>query len=130
MKKDYLKAFKKLTLFFLLNQVPFNGQSYQKKKGRELVPSCSPGHKTSWKNSFISHTLSDKVWWHNIKQFLSYFKNYICKFMQVNLWHKLFHFHISFWIWKVWKGKKLQKFEYLENQMSFLDEIKNIFCSF
>ena len=28
------------------------------------------------------------------------------------------------------KGKKLQKFEYLENENSFLDEIKNIFDSF
>ena len=30
---EYQKAFKKLTLFFLLNPVPFNGQSYQKQKG-------------------------------------------------------------------------------------------------
>ena len=28
------------------------------------------------------------------------------------------------------EGKKLQKFEYLENKKSFLDEIKNIFQSF
>ena len=33
MKDDYQKAFKKLTLFFLSNPVPFNGQSYQKQKG-------------------------------------------------------------------------------------------------
>ena len=32
MKKDYQKALKKLTLFFLSNPVPFNGQSYQKQK--------------------------------------------------------------------------------------------------
>ena len=31
LKKDYLKAFKKLTLFFLSSPVPFNG--YQKQKG-------------------------------------------------------------------------------------------------
>ena len=30
MKEDYQKDFKKLTLFFLLNPVPFNKQSYQK----------------------------------------------------------------------------------------------------
>ena len=30
---NYQKALKKLTLFFLLNPVPFNGQSYQKQKG-------------------------------------------------------------------------------------------------
>ena len=33
MKEDYQKAFKKLISFFLLNLVPFNGQSYLKQKG-------------------------------------------------------------------------------------------------
>ena len=33
MKEDYQKVFKKLSLFFLSNPVPFNGQSYQKQKG-------------------------------------------------------------------------------------------------
>ena len=51
--------------------------------------------------------------------------------MQTKLWHKLFHFHLPFRIWKVWKGREnLQKFEYLENEKSFLDEIKSIFHSF
>ena len=35
MKEDYQKALKKLTLFFLSNPVPFNGQSYKKQKGLE-----------------------------------------------------------------------------------------------
>ena len=35
MKKDYQKALKKLTLFFLSNLVPSNGQNYQKQKGSE-----------------------------------------------------------------------------------------------
>ena len=30
---DYQKPLKKLTLFFLSNPVPFNGQSFQKLKG-------------------------------------------------------------------------------------------------
>ena len=33
LKGDYQKAFKKLTLFFLSNPVPFNGQSYKKQRG-------------------------------------------------------------------------------------------------
>ena len=33
LKGDCQKALKKLTLFFLSNPVPFNGQSYQKQKG-------------------------------------------------------------------------------------------------
>ena len=58
--------------------------------------------------------------------------NYTCKFMQANSWHhKLFHFHFFFWIWKKWKGRgKITKNEYLENEKSFLDEIKNIFTVF
>ena len=32
MNEDYQKALKKLTLFFLSDPVPFNGQSYQKQK--------------------------------------------------------------------------------------------------
>ena len=84
------------------------------------------------KNSFISYVLSGEVWWCDIKLFLSYSKNHINKFMQADLWHyKLFHFHLPLWIWKVWKGReKWQKCEYLENEKSFLDEIKNIFHSF
>ena len=84
------------------------------------------------KNSIISYVLSDQVWWCNIKCFLSYSKNCISKFMEANLWdHKLFHFHLPFWIWKVWKGnEKLQKFKYLKNEKSFPDEMKKIFYSF
>ena len=33
LKEDYQKALKKLTIFFLSNPVPFNGQSYQKQMG-------------------------------------------------------------------------------------------------
>ena len=33
LKENYQKALKKLTLFFLSNQVPFNEQDYQKQKG-------------------------------------------------------------------------------------------------
>ena len=48
--------------------------------------------------------------------------------MEANSWH---HKLLPFWIWKFGKeGKKLQEFEYLENEKSFLDEIKNIFHSF
>ena len=50
--------------------------------------------------------------------------------MQANSWHKLFH--ICYFGSKNCgkEGEKLQKFEYLENKKSFLDEIENIFHSF
>ena len=55
----------------------------------------------------ISCALSDHVWWCNIKCFQSYPKNYILKLMHANSWHhKLSHLHLSFWIWKVWKGRE------------------------
>ena len=45
--------------------------------------------------------------------------------------HKLFYLHLSFESIKCGKeGKKPQKFEYLENEKSFLDEIENISHSF
>ena len=52
--------------------------------------------------------------------------------MQANSWHhNLFHFHLSIWICKMWKGReKIQKFEYLKNKKIFLDEIKNSFIVF
>ena len=34
-EENYQKALKKSTLFFLLKPLPFNGQSYQKRKGPE-----------------------------------------------------------------------------------------------
>ena len=36
MNSNYQKPAKKLTLFFLLNPVPFNVQGYEKQKGLEL----------------------------------------------------------------------------------------------
>ena len=130
MKEDYQKPIKKLNLVFLLNPVTVNVQSYNKQK----VPGNSDYSLFRLQNKFrkFLYILSDQVWWCNIKQLLSYFKNYICKFMKANSWHhKLFHFHLSFCIWKVWKGReKIQKFEYLETKKSFLDKIKSTFHSF
>ena len=100
------KCLKKLTLFFLSNQVLFNGQSYQKQKGsgtsdRSLFRLRNKFRKIPL---FVIYYLTK---FDDVKQFLSYSKNYICKFMPTNSWHhKLFHFHLPFWIWKVWKGRE------------------------
>ena len=52
--------------------------------------------------------------------------------MQASTWHhKLFHSICPFVFGKCGKEqRKLQKFEYLENEKSFLDEVKNAFHSF
>ena len=134
MKKDYQKAFKKLTLFFLSNPVSFNGQSYQKQKGSGTsAQSLFRSRNKFRKFPLLVIILSDKVWWCNVKKFLSYSKNYICKFMQVNsCHHKLFHFHLSFWIWKVWKRreKNTKMWKSRERKELFRWNKKNIFHSF
>ena len=61
-------------------------------------------------------------------KFSSYSKNYICKHLQI---YDIINYSTSicpFESGKCWKeGEKLQKFEYLKNEKSFLEEIKNIF---
>ena len=63
---------------------------------------------------------------------MSYSKNYICKFMQVI--HDVINYSTSIFPFESGKcgkqGEKLQKFEYLESEKSFLHEIKNILQSF
>ena len=107
MKEDYQKALKKVSLFFLSNPVPFNRQTYQKQKGSGTSHQSLFRPRNKCRKVLIRYIISDQVWWCNLRQFLSYSKNYICKFMQVNSWHyKLFHCHLSFGIGKVWKGRE------------------------
>ena len=121
MKEDYQKALKKLSLFFLSNPVPFNGQSYQKQKGLELVTSCSSGWETNSQNFFATYVLSEQVWWCNIKQFLSFPKitpACLCKPI-----HDIIDYSISVCPLESGKcgkeGGKLQKFEYLATKRAF-----------
>ena len=120
LKVAHQKALKKSTFSFLPNPVPFNGPSYQK-RGLKLVTNCSSGYKT------ISEKFLDWLYiiWPSLmmkyKRLLSYSKNYICKFMQANSrHHKFFNFHLSFCIWKVCKGKKLQNLNFLRMKKAFL----------
>ena len=96
-------------------------------RGLELVTSHSLGYETSSKIFLIRYILSDQVWCCNVKQFLIYSKNYICKFMQASRWeHKLLHFHCHFESGNC--GKEGEN--YKKNKKSFLNEIKNIFHIF
>ena len=108
MKEDSQKAFKKLTLCFLLNPVPFNRQKYQKQEESWTSDQSLFRLQNRFRKIplLVSYILSDQVWC-LIKQVFSYSKKYICKFMQASSWHhKLFHFHLFFWVWKLWKGRE------------------------
>ena len=69
---------------------------------------------------------------YNKELLLSYSKNYICKFVQDNSWHHKYSTSNCPFVSEESRkdGKKLQKFEYLENEKRFLDEIKNAFHGF
>ena len=84
MKEDYQKAFKKVTSFFLSNPAPFNIQNYQKQKG----PGNSDQLLFRLRNKFKKIPLLVMYYlpkFDDVKQFLSYSKNYICKFMLATL---------------------------------------------
>ena len=103
LKGGYQKPLKKLTWFFFRTQSLLIEKVIKNKRGLELVTSRSSDYE---KKLFILFTLSDEVWWCNIKRFWSYSKNYTCKVMQASSWHhKLFYFHLFFCIWKAWKER-------------------------
>ena len=126
MKEDCQKAFKKVTLFFLSSSVLFNKQSYQKEKG-----------------SGISGQLLFKLWnkFRKIHLFVMYYLTkfddfddddvimmwVIPKITSANLCKPIHDINYStsicpFESEKCGKeGKKIQKFEYLENKKSFLE---------
>ena len=97
-KRIIQKVLTHSTLFFLPNPVPFEWQSCQKRKGPGTSDQLLFRLRNKFRKFFFSYTLSDQVWWFNIKWFLSYSKN--------SWHHKLFHFHLSFCIYKVWKGRE------------------------
>ena len=132
MKEDYQKALKKSTLLFLLNPVSFNGQSYQKQKALG----------TSDQSLFILRNKFRK----NIFLVICYLTKFddvtssgfwvipkttsanLCKPIDEIINYSTSICPLSGNCGK--EGKKLQKFEYLENEKSFFDEIKSIFHSF
>ena len=130
MKKDYQKALKKLTLFFLSNPVPFNGQSYQKQKRPETSDQLL--FRLRNKSTNISLLVI-----YDLTKFDGVIKSgfwVISKITSANLCkpiHDIINYSTlicPFEFGKVWQRRgKNTKFEYIKNKKSFLDEIKNIF---
>ena len=107
MKENYQEALKKVTFSLLSSSVPFSRQNYQNQKG--------PGTSEEWLfrlwNKFRKIPLLVMHYLTKFDEYKVVLELFICKFMQASLWHhKLFHFHLPFWIWKVWKGRdKIKK---------------------
>ena len=129
MKWDYQNPLKRLALIFLLNPVPFNGQSYQKPKG----PGTSDQSLFRLQNKF---TIISLLVIYYLTKYDGVIQNsfwIVPKITPANLcrpFHDIINHSTSICPFEPGKcgkeEKKLQKFEYLENKMSFLDEIKNI----
>ena len=133
MKRDYQKPLKKLTLFFLSNPVPFNGQSYLKQKGsgtRHLLL-------FRLRNKFTKISLLVIYYLTKFDGVIQSGFSVIPNITPANLCkpiHDIINYSISICPFESGKcGKeeqKLQKFECLENEKSFLDEIKTLFIVF
>ena len=129
----YLEKEITVTLFFLSNPVPFNGQSYQKQKGS----GASDQSLFRLRNKFIK-----------IPLFVIYHLTKIDDLMWSSFWvipkitfaklckpiHDIMNFSTSICPFESGRfgkeGKKLQKFESFEKEIRILDKIKNIFHSF
>ena len=93
--------------FFSRTQSLSKGQSYRKQKGSGTSNWTLFRLQNKVRKMPLLVILTGQIWCYNTKRLLSYYKNYICKFMRANLWiHKLFHLHLSFWIWEVRKGRE------------------------
>ena len=124
---------KKLTLFFLSNPVPFNGQSYKKQKRLET----SDQFLFSWKNKLKKFFLLVIYYQTKFDGVIQRGSSVIPKLTPANLCnpiHGIINYSTS--ICSVESGtcgkaeEKLQKLEYLKNEKIFLDEIKKHFSKF
>ena len=124
LSKTLSRGLSRSPLFFLPNPVSFNIQSYQKQKG----PGTSDQSLLRSWNKFRKIPLL-------VTYYLTKFDEVVELFQKLHLQvHDIINYFTSihpFVSGKYGKeGKKLQKFEYLENEKSFVDEIKNTFHSF
>ena len=106
-KRIIKKSLKSYLYLFFWTQSLLMDKIIQNKRDLELATRCSSSYEASSEMSFVMYYLTKCD---DVKQFLSYSNNYIYKFMQCSSWHhKLFHFHLSFWIWEVWKRREKQQ---------------------
>ena len=131
--KNYQKALKNVTLFFLSNPVPFNGQNCKKRK----EPGTRDQSFFRLQNKFRTIPLLvvyclTKFWWCKIKRFLSYSKiasANLCKPI-----HDIIKYSTSIYPFETEKcrkeGKNYKNLNISRSKRCFLDEIKTSFHKF
>ena len=133
MKEDYQKALKRLTLFFLPNPVPFNRRSYQKQK-RPGTRGQSPFKLWNQFRKILSLVIYYQTKFNDVIQSIFWVFPKITSANLCKPVHDVINCSTSIWpsVSGRWgkEGRKLQNFEYLKNEKSFLDEIRNTFHSF
>ena len=109
--------------FFFRTQSLLMDKIIKNKRGLELVTGHSSGYKTSSEKFLYKLYI---IWPSLMIQYKVVFE--LFQKLHLQIYASQF---MTLQIWKVWKGRgKIQKFKYLENEKSFLDEVKNIFHSF
>ena len=99
------KTLKKVNFIFSSKPSPFWCTKLSKTKGAwNWWPIALQVTKKVQKNSFISYILSDQVYWCNIRQLLSYFKNYIYKSLIIPLRFALLYLESVERKWKITKN--------------------------
>ena len=133
LERGLSKNLKKLTLFFLSKPVPFNGQSYRKQKG----PGTSDPLLFRLQNKYREIPLLVIYYLTKYDDTIKSGFWVIPKITSGNLCkpiHDIINYSTSICPFESGKfgkeEKKLQKIEYLDNERSFLDGIKNVFHSF
>ena len=131
MREDYQKALKRLISFLLPNPVPFNEQSYLKQKWSRTSDQSLLRLQNRFKKILLLIiyylTKFDDIMWSSFWVIPNITSANLCKPI-----HDIINYYTSICPFESGKcGKeKMQKFEYLENEKSFLDELKNIFHRF
>ena len=123
------KSLEKSTLFFLSNPVSFNGQNYLKQKQLGTSDQSLFRLRNKFRKIplFVIYYLTkfDDVMWSSFWVIAKIASANLCKSI-----HDIINYSTSICPFEFGKcgkeGKKLQKIEYLLNEKSFLDEIKNI----
>ena len=133
MKEDYQKALKKVTSFFLSNLVYLNRQNYWKQhgsgtSGQSLFRLRDKFRKIPFLVMYYL-TKFDDVIQSGSWVFLKITSANLCKPIYDVINYSTSICPFEFGMCRK-ERKKLQKLEYLENEKSFLDEIKNIFHGF